>query len=311
MTSLEQAVLSTLSWFDLWRQPLTGFECWYYLWDEAGSNKTCSASDVLKSLEGLQKNDLVKSELGFWQLSASPSYKAERLERARYSIAKRRRAQLAAKLLRALPFVRLVALANTLAIEGAKPESDIDLFIIIRHGRLYLGRLIVTALIQALGWRRHGQQVADRLCLSFYITDDQLNLRLLAYDDDPYLAYWLASLYPLGDSQVIENLLKANAWVKDLIPNRFKVLDFTNKNEQINSWFKKFMEKLLVGWFGDTLESAAKKLQHYLIHRHHHSRLGDGTTAVVVSDSVLKFHESDQRPELASAWRAKLHNLSI
>jgi len=310
MTALEQSLVATICWFDLWHHPLTTFECWYFLWDEAGFNRACQFMDVNKSLQALCARGVIKNERGFWQLNSSAGYAAERLARVRASISKRRRAAQAAKLIMRLPFVRLVALANTLATDAAKPDSDIDLFIVIKRGRLYLGRLLVTALTQMLGWRRHGRFVTDRLCLSFYVTDDKLNLQTLAYADDPYLAYWLASLYAWWeDSLIMGELLKANAWLKDLIPNRFKPAEFAANNNRGDSLFKISLEKLLAGRLGQLLEGAAKQLQLHLIHKHTNSRLGDGTPAVVVSDQVLKFHESDRRPELALAWRTKLKNL--
>src|SRR3989338_11186323 len=103
MTALERAILSTLSWFDLWRQPLTTFECWYYLWDEDGAAVASKPGDIYSSLLNLLKLGAVKNERGFWQLASSPAYAAERLARARWSIPKRRRAARAPQINKSLP----------------------------------------------------------------------------------------------------------------------------------------------------------------------------------------------------------------
>ena len=307
MTALERAILSTLSWFDLWRQPLTTFECWYYLWDEDGAAVASKPGDIYSSLLNLLKLGAVKNERGFWQLASSPAYAAERLARARWSIPKRRRAQRAAKLIMSLPFIRWVALANTLAAEGAGPESDIDLLIVVQPGRLYLGRLLVTALTQLLGWRRHGRHVTNRICLSFYIAADNLNIKSLAYADDPYLIYWLASLYPLVNSSIEPELLQANSWIRAFIPHRFEVDNLVKGwlNSAENKGLARVTERALARGLGNVIEYWARQFQLYLIKRHRDSRLGDGSTAVVVNDSMLKFHESDQRPQLAASWRAR------
>lgn len=301
MRLLEQAILQTLAWFDWQQQPLTSFECWYFLWCDQGEIISATQSDVAGALETLQARGVVKCERGFWQLSDSPSYTNERLERARWSITKRRRAERAAKLISYLPFIRAVALANTLASNSAKQESDIDLLIITSAGRLYLSRLLVTILVQLLGWRRHGSRVANRVCLSFYLSDDHLNIKDLAYEFDPYLIYWLANLYCLVDKDIFNDFLQANNWVHNYVPNRF-----SKPHPKLEVSYKPtWLEGLLGGFVGNMLEYGARRLQLFLIRRHKNSRLNDGSSAVVVTDSVLKFHESDQRPQLAEKFQAK------
>ncbi len=301
MKLLEQAILRTLSWFDWQQQPLTTFECWYFLWCEPGETITVTPQEVAEALESLQAKSLVKSERGFWQLSDSVSYAEERLKRARWSIGKRHRAEQAANLIAHLPFIRLVAIANTLAFNNAKRDSDIDLLIITRPGRLYLARFLVTALMQIMGWRRHGQKIDNRICLSFYLSADHLNIKDLSYQDDPYLVYWLANLHPLVDKLIFAEFLQANKWAHPYLPNRFTNLSSLANVAHRSNW----LERLLGGVVGNMLEYVTRRLQIFLIHRHKKSRLNDGTSAVVVSDSVLKFHESDQRPQLAHNFRSK------
>ncbi|MDP3985929.1 MAG: hypothetical protein U1C53_01010 [Candidatus Veblenbacteria bacterium] len=306
MATLEQAIVSTLSWFDILGQPLTAFECWYYLWDEDGSGGEATPQDVWRALDQLKARGAVVVERGFWQLTATRSYVPERLARARWSIKKFRRAQAAARLLARVPFVRLVASVNTLAMEGARQESDIDLFIVVRAGRLYLTRLFVTAVVHLLGRRRHGQRVTDRLCLSFYVSDDQLNLKPLAYVDDPYLSFWLVSMLPLTGLATFNRFLAANSWVEHSLPHRLAV-GAAPDLAPTTSWCARAAEWLLGGAVGTWLEAVARWGQVRRIKKHSASRLGDGTTAVVVTDSVLKFHETDQRPVLAGRFRARQH----
>ncbi|OHA55713.1 MAG: hypothetical protein A2388_02795 [Candidatus Veblenbacteria bacterium RIFOXYB1_FULL_43_13] len=304
MVPLERAILNTLVWFDLWHQPLTAFECWYFLWNEDGLVADSIPSEVSSALISLENKKLVKINRNFWQLADSPSYTEERLARARWSIGKRQRAERVAKLIMKLPFVRLVALANTNASEGAKRDSDIDLLIIVKAGRIFLSRLLITTLVQLLGWRRHGVKVANRICLSFYLADNELNIKSLAYPDDPYLIYWLASLQPLADFGTFNNLLADNAWAQNFIPHRYLVFKAANTQTVANSKLI-WPEQALVGRLGDVLEYGARRLQLFLISRHKDSRLGDGSSAVVVSNNILKFHESDQRPQLAKNFRER------
>lgn len=305
MTALEKAILKTFAWFDWQHQPLTSFECWYFLWCEKSEATKTTQQDVYNTLKNLQDGGLLKCDRGFWQLASSPSYVDERFSRARWSITKRRRAERVARLISHLPFVKLVALANTLASGSAKQDSDIDLLIVTRAKRMYITRLLITSLVQFIGWRRHGNKIANRVCLSFYLSEDHLNIKDLSYEHDPYLIYWLANLYPLTDKNVFQTFLQANSWSYDNLPNRYG----TQINRTEGGYKPTWSERLLGGRFGDMLEYVSRGFQLFLIRRHKNSRLNDGTSAVVVSNSVLKFHESDRRPQLAEIFINKQKEL--
>lgn len=315
MSELRSAILKTLTWFELFRYPLTAFECWRYLWVESAGWRAVSLAEVARELEAMTKQGLVQENLGMWQLVGSTTTGEARLAAARDALDKRRRAFRAARFLRHLPYVRLVGLGNTLALGVAKPGSDIDLLIVVKRGRLFVGRLIVTTALHLLKWRRHGNHIADRLCLSFYLDDNHLSLKKLAYADDPYLAYWVATLVPLLGASAYQSFLNSNSWVSDRLPNS-RAARGSFKAETCFAWpcepsaFSRVSEiffELALGWW---LEPVARRLQLRRIRRNTHTRLGDGTTAVVVADGVLKFHESDRRQELAREFRHRLAALA-
>ena len=313
MSPLEQAILRTVTWFDLLSYPLTAFECWQYLYQEGESLGSVDPGQTHTALLNLQRRGVLRSVSGYWQLAEAPNRLEKRLARARASIAKRKRAQAAARLISYLPWVRMVGLVNTTALEAARPESDIDLFIVLEHGRLFLGRLLITVLVQLRGWRRYGTKVRNRLCLSFYVTTEHLNLRPLAYADDPYLTFWVSSLSPLFGRSTYQQFLVANSWVTEHLPNwlgtespavisSLRVAKTPRTIRLVQRWLEVLGNTAGSG----VLERLARTLELKRIHGHQGSRLGDGTTAVVVSTEVLKFHENDKRPQLAEAWRRAL-----
>ncbi len=295
MSPLELAIIKTLTWFDLFNQPLTTWEVWFYLWDESGDVGKVNQGEILPVLEKLAVDKLVASHFGYWQLAVSPQHLSERLQRLRWTIKKRRRAEQAVRLIKHLPFVRLVGLVNTAAFDMASLDSDIDFFIIAQRGRIFTVRLSVTGLIQLLGWRRHHRLVSNRICLSFYLTDDNLNLQPLAYPDDPYLRFWLAGLQVLYDDCIYGSWLTANNWLSRELPNWYSVM-VRERTAVVAAWPAK----------SSVLERVLEKFQMHLIRRHRSSRLGDGSTAVLASRQILKFHESDVRQELAVKFRRRL-----
>ncbi len=310
MSELEQSVVATLAWFELSRQPLTAFECWHYLWKEEGEF-AATPNDVEQALRSLAGQGAAEAEGGFWRIKGSDLSVAERQRRARFAVAKRLSAQRGARFIAKLPFIRFVGLVNTVAYEAAAPDSDIDLFIVVADGHLWFTRALTTALVHLMGWRRHGDKVQDRLCLSFLVTERAAGLEPLRLRDDPYLTYWVAGVLPLQGAQAYQGFVEANAWAADRLPNRFKLMSACVAGTDGDVWAKRSAEEVFGGRLGALLERMSKMLQ-VRRHRHHTaSRLWQGGTAVVVTDDVMKFHETDQREILANSFRKRLSELMV
>ena len=144
MTALEQAVVKTITWFDLFSHPLTAFECWQYLYHEGESLGMVTPRQVWEALGSLKRQGVLNCTLGFWQLASAEPYLSTRQQRARWAIRKARRAMRGARLISYVPFVRLVALGNSVAFDAPRQAgSDIDLLIVTARGRLFLVRFCV------------------------------------------------------------------------------------------------------------------------------------------------------------------------
>ena len=306
---LEQALLSTLAWFDLSRYPVTTFEAWYYLYSQ-DKLPPITPAEVGLALRQLEDKGQVESQQGFWQLSGRENYLPSRLGRARLAIVKRQRAWAGARLIACLPLVRFVGLVNTVAWEASAPGSDIDLFIVLPPRRLFLGRLLVALVVQLRGWRRYSDHITNRLCLSFFVTADQLDLSPFALSNDPYLKFWVASVVPLSNRYgVYEQFLAANSWVGKNLPNwKGCTVDALARTQH-----QSVAEKShgFLWWLGNGLESLARTIQLPRLRRYLGKRLNDGSTAVVVSSRVLKMHTNDRRIELAQAFFDRLRQLGI
>src|SRR3989338_8633583 len=59
-------------------------------------------------------------------------------------------------------------------------DSDIDLFIVARAGRLFIVRSFSILILHVLGVRLHGKKIKGRFCLSFFIDDTALDLSKIA-----------------------------------------------------------------------------------------------------------------------------------
>lgn len=116
-----------------------------------------------------------------------------------------------------LPFVRRVMLTGSYAESTARPDSDIDLFIQVVPGRLYVARLIVTLWVLSLGVRRTDTQIAKRLCLNWFAAynapqrQHRVAKELASRTKTNRLEHWLSAR--LGD--------QFEAWARDFQVRRF------------------------------------------------------------------------------------------
>jgi hypothetical protein len=207
--------------------------------------------------------------------------------------------------IRSVPFIKMVAVCNTLAFNAPSAESDIDLFIIAEEGRIFTVRFLSTILFHLLGVRRHGNKIAGRFCLSFYISNDAMNLEKIKNGGkDVYLPYWLATLKVVYGREGYEKLMRSNVWMNQYFP-----MDDSGKNQNLSEKDKmirgksllvlwaKILEYILKGRIGDFLE---KFIRNFQLKRHNRKKPALGHEAsVIVNDSMLKYHNVDRRKEFA------------
>lgn len=298
--SARKSIYATLAFFDIFDYPLTLNELTDVLLGELPSE----SHDVEATLTS---DPLIEMKGPYFYLRGREKIINTRHEHEQTAAKYWKRVKKIVPLLQMVPFVQMVAVCNTLAFNNPNKESDIDLFIVVKHGRLMLARMLSTILFSILGVRRHGSKITERFCLSFYVTDQNLNLEKIQSPDDIYLAYWVAVLQPILGEKMYQNFLAQNSWVKkffrhDLKPNLKKL--------QKNSWLislGKAGEFILKGKIGDFFE---KKLWNWQRKRHQQNEqnLGLGSS-VIINENMLKFHNIDRRQEFSEKFRKKFSEL--
>ncbi len=238
------------------------------------------------------------------------------LSEKKFKIAKR-----AAWLLHFIPTVKMVAICNNFYY---RPESDIDFFIITAPKRLWLTRFCATIILDLFRLRARGQKTADRVCLSFYLSEDNLNLEEIALKPakycgptdlaDPYFCYWLGFLEPIYGLECYERLWVANSWIKNFFPNilpKQPVKIRCVADNAFSGTIKRIRTFFLSGVLGDWLEKSAQTIQWWKINPQIKAMAATGDTRVVINDKMLKFHENDRRREFREQLRIKKEELRI
>lgn len=304
--SLERSIKATVAYFSLFDYPLTVFEIQKWLW----SPQPVSLPAVYEALR--QTGELEEKD-GFFFLPGASGSVGRRLRTYFDNQKKIKRAQNSARLASWLPFWRLVAVVNTAALDNSRPGSDIDWLVVAKEGRLWTTRFLITSWLCLFGRWRHGRKIRDRVCLSFFLTDNNLNLSALALPQgDVYLTYWPTQFIPLlSFEQTLEKFTQNNLWITQNLANfDFKYLAPDGRGLTLGraaGALRWFWEKLLGGAAGDALEHFLRRLQLAKMSRREAARReGQAPNAVVVSDWMLKFHEIDRRAEFHQRWQSLL-----
>lgn len=302
-TPIEAAIYRTVAFFDIFDYPLSDSEIWKFLMvqEDAPSPTLRDVRNTLASSVALGR--LIGTGDGLYHRHGRDSIRMVRRERMLVSYRKYLRARRIARLLACVPFVRMLCVCNTLGLNAAREESDIDFFIVASAGHLWFVRLTCAGLAQIFGMRPRVGMIRDTACLSFYVSDNSLDLSALweaEWIPDLYLAYWTTFCVPLYDSGgVYERFFSENAWVRRILPNTTSY-DTIPRRRVILSLFSrsaKHAEEWFIGLFGKSIERVARAFQMRIFPDAIRSRMNKGT-GVVVSDYALKFHIADRRREI-------------
>lgn len=328
-----RGILASLHYFDLFDHPLTLMEVvrYRYIFGDTGdgrrvlpedakvedtSTSSATETDRTASEEGALLPSPALSEIvsalhasgaqcknGYWFLPGREAIVATRQRRHRMSEAKFRRARRAARLMSMLPSVRMVAVCNSLALANADRESDIDLFVVARPGTLWSTRLLLVGALALLGMRPGSRSHADKICMSFFVSEDALDLQPFMHrPDDTYLRYWIASLVPLHDAGgIMPRFLAANDWVAERVPGATS----PRRAVSVTRVWSLPVDALL-----RLLDPAARALQR-MVFPQRIRNAAPGDIAVVVNDDVLKFHVDDRRGEFERRFRERVASMHV
>ena len=298
--NLKNSITKTIAYFNLFDFPLTAEEILENLY---GYNKPIHIKEIKGTLEQMVDDAKLEKIQDYYIIKG----RNEILEtkKTRKFIAEKfwNRVKIYGQYLKSVPFVKMVAVCNNLAYDNPSETSDIDLFIVIKSGRMWTSRLITTLILHFFGVRRYGKHIAGRFCLSFFITEKKLSMNELELKpEDPYLAYWTKLLTPIYGEEMYENFKTHNSkWLKEKYGLKFSDNSKRHMFVENGSKIKRFFEYILNGKIGDLLENFLKKIfKKRTLHKMKH--LGP-EASVIVNDDILKFHNHDRRAEYLEKWK--------
>ena len=205
LSPLERAIGRTVAYADLFDYPLTVPEIHRYL-----DGLRATPGEVAAALaQGHLLPGRLDSRAGYFFLPGREETVAIRQERAR--IARRLWPQALGygRLMARLPFVRMVSVTGSLAMDNAGEQADIDYLIVTEHGRLWLARLLVIGVVRLAA----GRGVV--LCPNYLVSERALRFP----NPNIYTAHELVQMVPLSGRAIYRRIREVNAWSHRFLPN--------------------------------------------------------------------------------------------
>lgn len=162
--------------------------------------------------------------------------------------------------LQMVPFIRFIGLTGSLAYDVAKKGSDIDIFIISKHGRIYTCRFFIVGILKLLQIYRSGdtfEKRAGKICPNRFVTDKYLSIN----PQNRYHAQEYTQMVPLFDTGIYQKFLSKNEWMEKYgyFPPK-KAMSLTQSGNILTT-IRRISEWLLSGLLGDWLEKYLKDHQ--------------------------------------------------
>lgn len=288
--SVESAILHTVVYADLFDYPLTPQEIHRYLIGLAAS-----AAQVE---EGLARSGRLKQVLAttppFWFLAGRSDLVAIRREREACSRTLWQSARHYGQIVAGLPFVRMVAITGSLAMNNATSlHDDIDYLLAARRERVWLARGIAIALVR---WARAR---GVHLCPNYVMAEHFLDMG----EPNLFTAHELAQMVPLSGLSLYRQVLSTNFWVANYLPNASPMDTVLLQNGRLARRGQRATEALLGGRLGDALERRERRAK---IPRLRQEAARRGGTGAVFLPELCKGHMDDHAAAVHRLYQARL-----
>ena len=243
-----QEVLKPLLYADIFDFPLTFDEIYKFLEFKA------NPSVVKRLLSRAIEEGMITRTDGYYSLASKPHLAAIRQERYHASQRLWPKAQYYGRWIASIPFVRLVSITGSLAVNNPRDDiDDIDFFVITSPNRLWLCRAFMVFLV------RYGRHKGVQLCPNYLLTENVIEFE----ETNLYVARELLQMIPLYGREIYLAIRQKNDWITDYLPqgddlNLEKIDDELSPAQRL---FKTVGEFLLGGRLGDLAEKILQKRQ--------------------------------------------------
>jgi hypothetical protein len=189
-------------------------------------------------------------------------------------------------------------------MKNAKFDSDWDVLVVLKDGRIWTGRTLVTLFSHFLGKRRYRNKTKDRVCLNYFITTGSLEIR----NKDLFSANEYFFCIPVFDSnKYFKKFQLKNSWIKEYKPNYY-LTDVRNLKAVKETFFSGLVRGGLEKIFNwDSLEKYLRKIELKKIKNNPKTDQED--SLIVADDKALIFLPEPQGPKVFEQFKGRINRL--
>ena len=202
---LEEHVLKTLLYFDIFSYPLKASEILKFL----GGRQTCQ-QEVVKCLNGLAEKQHVYRFGDLYSLHPDEENIRRRIKGNAEAEKWMEVAVRKARFIGSFPFVRAVMASGSLSKGYMDEKSDLDFFIVTAPGCLWIAR--TTLVIYKRLFLRNCHK---EFCVNYFVDTKHLEIE----EKNLFTATELVTLVPLYNQSAYQAVINSNPWVKAFFPN--------------------------------------------------------------------------------------------
>lgn len=203
-SALEEQVLKTLLYFDLFNYPLKTDEVFQFL--QASGTR----HDVTGCLDSLVNRKRIFRFGDLYSLHKNERNIQRRLKGNREAEKWLNVAEKKAAFIARFPFVRAVMASGSLSKNYMDENSDLDFFIVTEPSRLWIARTLLVLYKRLFLKNSH-----KHFCVNYFIDASHLEIE----EKNLFTAIELATLIPLFNYTYYEAVLASNPWVYSHFPN--------------------------------------------------------------------------------------------
>ena len=303
MSTLEENIIRTLLYYDIFKHPLNSYEIFSLL-----PQNSISKSDMLKVLEeNLKDKSQIYSKEDYYYIGKNENYIELRKSRESYSKKSWKLARAVTHIIKRFPFVRAVFVTGSLSKNSSMPDSDLDFMVVAQSKRLWICRTLLMLFKKIFLLNSY-----KYFCINFYISEDSLEIE----EKNIFTATEIIHIKSTFNSELMKKFLESNPWIKDYFPN-YKTGDpyFNSSGFKVNnrkSYLQKLLELFFKGKTGDRLDKyfREKTVDHW---RKKYSHLDNKEREHMFKSTmnVSKTHPGNMQKVILNNYKERLKNFNL
>jgi len=273
--SCRTSIIKTLSYSGVFGYPIT----FYQISNNLISGSLFTHKKIKKELEKLVNDGTVKKVKNRFMLKGIKNHDVRKREKYTREIIKKYKEKI--KLLKKVPWVKMIAITGSVANYDAEEGADIDLLIITEKNRLWITRGFVFLILKIIN-ELPKDKSKRKICPNIFL--DESNMAWSEKKRNLYVAQNILSVQPFSwRDNIYFRFLNENNWIKKYYKN-------FNLNYEDKKTESKRDSSLMI-----SLENIARKKEIKYMEK--------DITTEIVNPKLIHFNKNDSTKKILSRYK--------